>query len=106
MRFAELDSFVDGVLNGGPLEQKLQAPGRVVLVMSVKFMASTTPPRKFQAKDKGFSNHSQKAISLTKNPSETPWDFGFLLFWGSAIFALIRSSTSNKKLTTLVDDSN
>ena len=58
MRFAELDSFVDGVLNGGPLEQKLQAPGRVVLVMSVKFMASTTPPRKFQAKDKGFSNHS------------------------------------------------
>ena len=25
MRFAELDSFVDGVLNGGPLEQKLQA---------------------------------------------------------------------------------
>lgn len=25
MRFAELDAFVDGVLNGGPLEQKLQA---------------------------------------------------------------------------------
>ena len=25
MRFAELDSFVDGVLNGGPLEQKMQA---------------------------------------------------------------------------------
>lgn len=24
MRFAELDAFVDGVLSGGPLEQKLQ----------------------------------------------------------------------------------
>lgn len=56
MRFAELDSFVDGVLNGGPLEQKLQAPGRVVLVMSVKFMASTTPPER-RAKDKGVMNH-------------------------------------------------
>ena len=27
MRFAELDAFVDGVLSGGPLEQKLQATG-------------------------------------------------------------------------------
>ena len=25
MRFEELDAFVDGVLNGGPLEQKMQA---------------------------------------------------------------------------------
>ena len=81
MRFAELDSFVDGVLNGGPLEQKLQAPGRVVLVMSVKFMASTTPPRKFRAKDKGFSNHSLGNFPDQK-PIRNSWDFGFLLFGG------------------------
>ena len=28
MRFHELDAFVDGVLTGGPLEQKLQANDR------------------------------------------------------------------------------
>ena len=53
MRFAELDSFVDGVLNGGPLEQKLQAPGRVVLVMSGEVYGFNHPTPKVSGEGQG-----------------------------------------------------